>query len=309
MPGEGRALRLTVAALAALGLALAPGPASGEGTFLADRRGDRLYRLFVPSAAQTPGAALPLLVALHGCWQTPEDFATGTRLNQAAERRGLLVLYPMQGPRDNRSRCWNWFQPARRDAGEAGELLALVREVAQRHPVARDRVFVVGFSAGGFMAVNLACLAPDVVAGIAVAAGGPYGCGRGPVGALQCMRGQSADGEAAAAACAAARGPSAPPPRAALWHGTEDVVVSPVNFEALTVMFARLGGAVSSAVEKRDGALYSVFRDAAGRTVLETWLVPDMGHAWSGGDPRGTHTFPRGPDATERILTFLLGGG
>lgn len=308
MPGEGRALRLTVAALAGLGLALAAVAASGEGTFLADRRGDRLYRLYVPAAAQSPGAALPLVVALHGCWQTPEDFATGTRLNQAAERRGLLVLYPMQGPQDNRSRCWNWFQPARRDAGETGDLLALVREVAARHAVARDRVFVVGFSAGGFMAVNLACLAPDLVAGVAVAAGGPYGCGRGSLGALQCMRGQGTDGEAAAAACAAARG-SAPAPRAALWHGAEDVVVSPANFEALTVMFARLGGAVSSTAERRDGALHSVFRDAAGRPVVETWLVPEMGHAWSGGDPRGTHTYPRGPDATERILTFLLGGG
>jgi poly(3-hydroxybutyrate) depolymerase len=31
-----------------------------------------------------------------------------------------------------------------------------------------------------------------------------------------------------------------------------------------------------------------------------------MGHAWSGGDQRGTHTFPSGPNATERMLDFLL---
>jgi poly(3-hydroxybutyrate) depolymerase len=42
---------------------------------------------------------------------------------------------------------------------------------------------------------------------------------------------------------------------------------------------------------------------------LESWLVRAMGHAWSGGDPRGTHTYPDGPPATERMLDFLLGAG
>jgi hypothetical protein len=31
-----------------------------------------------------------------------------------------------------------------------------------------------------------------------------------------------------------------------------------------------------------------------------------MGHAWSGGDARGSHTFPPGPDATEAMLRFLV---
>jgi hypothetical protein len=40
--------------------------------------------------------------------------------------------------------------------------------------------------------------------------------------------------------------------------------------------------------------------------VLETWLVPNLGHAWSGGDPRGTNTVPWGPNITELMLDFLL---
>jgi len=46
--------------------------------------------------------------------------------------------------------------------------------------------------------------------------------------------------------------------------------------------------------------------DGQGRPVIETWLVPGLGHAWSGGDPRGTHTVPWGPSATDRMLDFLL---
>src|SRR2546427_12528007 len=90
-----------------------------EAAFQKGRLGDRLYRLYVPRALAVPndapraeGARVPLIIALHGCWQTPEDFALGTRLNEVAERRNLVVLYPAQGRRDNISRCWNWFEPA-----------------------------------------------------------------------------------------------------------------------------------------------------------------------------------------------------
>jgi poly(3-hydroxybutyrate) depolymerase len=66
---------------------------------------------------------------------------------------------------------------------------------------------------------------------------------------------------------------------------------------------------VSAVTEPAEGAVHALHRDARGRAVLETWLVPAMGHAWSGGDPRGTHTYPPGPPATERMLDFLLGPG
>jgi len=33
---------------------------------------------------------------------------------------------------------------------------------------------------------------------------------------------------------------------------------------------------------------------------------PNLGHAWSGGDARGTHTAAWGPNATELMLDFLL---
>jgi poly(hydroxyalkanoate) depolymerase family esterase len=294
-------------ALAGAVLAAAPAPARAEeGAFTRGALGGRAYRLYVP--ARAAAGPLPLVVALHGCWQTPEDFALGTRLNDAAERRGLLVLYPAQGHRDNVNRCWNWFEPAHqaRAAGEVAEILALVREVARAHRVAPGRTMVLGISAGGFMAVNLFCAAPDVVRGVGVVAGGPYRCGLGPLGALQCMRGFQLDGAAAAAACLRAAGSRPLAVRASLWQGAQDTVVAPANLNALETMFARLAGAASGVIERQDGALRALYRDGAGRPVLETWLVPGLGHAWSGGDPRGTHASPLGPSATDRMLDFLL---
>ena len=287
-------------------LLLAAPPAAAGGVFKQGAVGARAYRLYVPERAAA--GPLPLVIALHGCFQTPEDFALGTRLNDAAERRGLLVLYPAQRPRDNASRCWNWFEREHqgRGSGEVAEILAVVREVAREHPVAPGRTIALGLSAGGFMAVNLLCAAPDVVSGVGVAAGGPYRCGFGADGALRCMRGLGVDGTSSAAACLAASGKRSLSLRASLWHGALDTVVAPTNLTALETMFARLAGMASGTTERQEGALHALYRDGEGRPVIETWLVPGLGHAWSGGDARGTHAVPWGPSATDRMLDFLL---
>lgn len=308
VPGEilrRLALRALASVVLAAGLSGAAGPASGGGgEFARGVHEGRAYRLFVPPAGPGP---LPLIIALHGCWQTPEDFALGTRLNEAATERRLLVLYPAQGPRQNASRCWNWFEPTgpRRGAEEVAEILALVAVVRAEHRVDAGRVLAVGFSAGGFMAVNLACAAPDLVAGVGVVSGGPYRCGVGPAGALQCMRGV-VDGAASARACLAAMGRKPHGLRASLWHGAEDPVVSPRNLDALVTMFAPLTDMASGVTNVRDAALYSIYRDGRGSPVIEAWLVRSVGHAWSGGDARGTHTAPWGPNTTDLMLDFLL---
>jgi len=121
------------------------------------------------------------------------------------------------------------------------------------------------------------------------------------------MRGLGAEPGVSAAACLRAAGLTTLPLRASLWQGNADAVVSPLNLSALEAMLARALGASSATTEPAEGAVHAVHRDARGRPLLETWLVPGMGHAWSGGDARGTHTYPPGPPATERMLDFLLG--
>lgn len=300
------ARRLPLIGAAALLVLAAAAHAADERAFTQGVFGGRAYRLYTP--ARSAAEPLPLVVALHGCFQTPEDFAVGTRLNAAAEQRGLLVLYPAQRPRDNASRCWNWFESAHqgRTGGEVAEILALVAEVGRAHPVAPGRVVVLGLSAGGFMAVNLLCAAPDVVSGVGVVAGGPYRCGLGWDGAVACMRGRELDGAAAAGACLGASGRRTLAVRASLWHGAGDTFVVPANLVALETMLARVTGMTSGVTERRDGALHALYRDAQERPVLETWLVPNLGHAWSGGDPRGTNAVPWGPNITELMLDFLL---
>ena len=80
--------------------------------------GTRAYKLYVPSCYR--GQPLPLIVMLHGCTQSPDDFAASTRMNLRAEERNCFVAYPAQAASANASKCWNWFRPGdqRRGQGE-----------------------------------------------------------------------------------------------------------------------------------------------------------------------------------------------
>jgi poly(3-hydroxybutyrate) depolymerase len=49
----------------------------------------------------------------------------------------------------------------------------------------------------------------------------------------------------------------------------------------------------------------SQWTDRRGVLLHELLKVDGLGHAWSGGAPVGSHTDPRGPDATEAIWRFF----
>src|SRR5258707_7680174 len=102
-----------------------------DGTY-SNPAGSRAYRLFIPSRYQEQ--PLPLFVMIHGCTQSPDDFAAGTRMNFIAEEQTCFVVYPAQRSEANQAKCWNWFRKADQQTGR-GEpsLIAVIT-----HPIMRD---------------------------------------------------------------------------------------------------------------------------------------------------------------------------
>lgn len=91
--------------------------------------GSRGYKLYLP--ASQPERPRGLILMLHGCTQTPDDFAAGTHMNTLAENHGLAVAYPAQTGSHNAASCWNWFRPDDqiRNAGEPAILASLTRKL------------------------------------------------------------------------------------------------------------------------------------------------------------------------------------
>ena len=274
----------------------------------AGEAGARPYKLYIPTSYAEQ--RLPLVVMLHGCTQTADAFADGTRMNALAEEQRCFVLYPEQTQAANRSRCWNWFKRGdqARDRGEPAILAGMTLEVMRRYRIDRGRVYVAGLSAGGAMAAVMGTAYPEIFAAVGVHSGLACGSAHDLASALAAMRGRPS-GKGCTRSSSTPQAAATP---TIVFHGDRDKTVHPRNGEHVVSRSLKQNGTSSAepSVEHAqipDGHAYTrtLHRDSAGRVVLEYWLVHGGGHAWFGGTPGGSYTDPQGPDATREMIRFF----
>lgn len=160
---------------------------------------------------------------LHGCTQSPDDFAAGTRMNELAEAQTFLVAYPEQPKSANPNRCWNWSNEGdqRRDYGEPLLIAELTRRIAREYAVDRERIYVAGLSAGGAAAAIMGTTYADLFAAVGIHSGLACGAARDIPSAFSAMR------QGAPAAHRLVRNERIVP--TIVFHGDRDTIVSPVN--------------------------------------------------------------------------------
>jgi len=268
-----------------------------DGSYTNDA-GTRDYKLYVP--ASYTGQPSPLLVMLHGCSQHPEDFALGTGMNALAEEWHCLVAYPAQSQLANPTRCWNWFNAVdqQRDQGEPAILAGMTRDLMARYAIDGRQVYVAGLSAGGAMAAILGTQYPDLYAAVGVHSGLPFAAASDLPSAMAAMQGDFQR--------ANTPGQTLP---IIVFHGDWDTTVHPANGEEL-MRQRELDPDVTVDVEPGevpDGHTYTrtVHRRADGTVDAEHWVVHGSGHAWSGGDLRGSYTDRKGPSASREMMRFF----
>ena len=262
-------------------------------------QGGRNYRLYIP--ANRPARPLPLIVMLHGCTQTPEDFALGTGMNALAEEFGCLIAYPAQPSGANAQKCWNWYRPEDqvRDRGEPALIAGLTRAIWRDHNAYPARTYIAGLSAGGAAAVVMAAAYPDVFSAVGVHSGLPAGSAQDIPQAFAAMRSGS-KGK-----------PLQTFVPTIVFHGLADRTVHPDNGAA--VLSQALGAMPGLRATTRQGIAGGGHRYRAtahhhgdGRSLAEHWQIEGAGHAWAGGHSAGSYTDPKGPDASRHMLRFFL---
>ena len=274
-----------------------------------NRAGTRSYQLYIPSGYT--GQAVPLVVMLHGCTQTPIDFAAGTGMNVRAEGEIFLVAYPEQAPSANGSKCWNWFQETdqHRDVGEPSLIAGITQQIVSDYSIDVRRVYIAGLSSGGAMAAIMAVTYPDLYAAIGVHSGLAYGAAHDLPSALAAMKQGTGQGT---------RHLTESIPLIA-FHGDSDTTVAPVNTDRLLEQWLRGASNEQDGVQRSvravkvergqvaNGHAYtrSIYHDSSGRAIMEKWMVHQAGHAWSGGSPGGSYTDPKGPDASAEMVRFF----
>lgn len=265
--------------------------------------GSRIYRTYAPVSA-TRGVT-GLVVMLHGCTQTSEDFAAATAMNALAEQHRFVVVYPQQSRGDNAQSCWNWFSRGdqQRDRGEPAILAGLTRQVMAEHEIPGDQVFVAGLSAGAAMAVILGETYGDIFSGVGAHSGLPFGAANDVQSAFAAMAGNGQENPRPAQ--------DASIMRTIIFHGSADATVHPSNSDRIwrqaadrgprqTIETSRSGRTSGRSFSRRTTVA------ADGTIVLEHWTVNGLGHAWSGGQPGGSYTDHQGPDASAEMVRFFF---
>ncbi len=228
-------------------------------------------------------AGRPLVVALHGCAQSAAAYDAESGWVQLANRWQFALLLPQQQSANNSSSCFNWFETAdiSRGSGEALSIRQMVARMAADHGHDPARVFVSGLSAGGAMTAAMLATYPEVFAGGAIIAGIPYRCGIGTSAAFSCMNpGTNLTPAQWGDRVRAASTHSGAWPIVSIWHGDADFVVRPINLTESMEQWTNVHG-VDQIADVQDSLLgypRRQYRDAQGRTVVETLSITGMGH-------------------------------
>lgn len=276
------------------------------------------YWLFVPSRpASEQKKPMPLVVMLHGCAQTANEFAQGTRMNTLAQRNGFAVLYPQQLATVDHNRCWHWhLRATQQGGGEVRWVVGAIHKVMKSWPIDASRVYVAGLSAGAALAQIVALRHPNLIAAVGLHSAPVFGTVDSRMGAFSAMQHGSSH-SLVQAVDEMALSPEFPGMPAILLQGDADKVVRSVNLMQLAQQFRLVNhlGDAGAPVAKQVAArltgrsprhAYEVLDYVAGRTSkVRVCRIHGLDHAWSGGDAQFRFHAEIGPDASLMMWNFF----
>ncbi|MGV9368105.1 extracellular catalytic domain type 1 short-chain-length polyhydroxyalkanoate depolymerase [Amycolatopsis sp. NPDC003731] len=270
---------ITAAVLTTVGVAAADPPPSSlvQVPNFGTNPGNLAMYTYTPAGL---GTGRPVVVALHGCTQSAADYYAHSGWPELADRWRFEVVFPQTSTANNSLKCFTWFDPAddTRGKGEAASIKSMVDKAVADHGSDTARVFVTGLSAGGGMAADLLAAYPDVFAGGGINAGLPAQCATSITQASGCQQNDQHLTPAQWAAKVKAQYPGygGPWPRVAIWQGTGDYTVAPVNGTELRDQWTAVHGVAQTPTSTQSlpgGTTLTTYADK-----VQLYSIAGMGH-------------------------------
>ena len=247
-------------------------------------------KMFVYIPGKVTGSApAPLVVVLHGCYQTASKVALQTGWNKLSDSLGFIVLYPQQKVANNPSRCFSWYRSADtdKDRGENLSVKNMIIHLKSKYTIDGKNVFITGLSAGAAMSVALMATYPELFRCGAIFAGAPYQSATSITSGMFTMlgwRGKSAEDWAE---YVKKQNPSytGTYPKMIIYQGENDRLVRPRNAENLVKQWAYLLHANTEKADtlidftgNKDITRFS-YKDSSGQEAVALYSVASLGHA------------------------------
>lgn len=289
-------LALAAAAPASAQLQAGPGTWSANQTWATDTtNGGALTGYYYwPATAPLLAGKRALVLVLHGCAQTAANDVissssdAGYNWKAAADRYGAVILAPNATGNLYGAHCWDWAATNRsRSYGHNAVLLDLINRFVSNPQYAIDpkQIYVTGLSSGGAKTMVMACVAPDIFAGLGINAGPAPTVSTSQIGMVP----SGTTSSSVANSCKSWAGTSAShfstQVAGVIW-GTNDYIVAqaygPLNAAAMRQVY---GGSYTkgATVSVPTGGSNVPYTDSNGKVRTSEIVVTGMGHAWPAG--------------------------
>jgi len=156
--------------------ALEIGPGNHERTIQVGGR-ERSYSLHIPPS-YSKSRPMPVVLNLHGGGGTPETQRNISEMDETADRKGFVVVYPQGTNRKgklipgytwNAGTCCGWAEENGID--DVAFMEALLSDLERVVSIDQKRIYATGISNGAMMAYRLACELAHRIAAVAPVSG------------------------------------------------------------------------------------------------------------------------------------------
>ncbi len=270
--------------------------------------GNLTMYVYIPSVIHNPA---PLVVVLHGCNQTAQEFSSETGWNDLADEYGFIVLYPEQKILNNLNRCFNWFnsEDYTKNSGENLSILQMIDYSCQNYAIDSQKTYIAGLSAGGGMTSILMANYPNKIRKAAIFSGLPYRAANSSLDAIFAMNPGYIKTPSQWGDLVRLSNPfySGKYPELVVFHGSLDVTVASQNMQEIVKQWTNVHSTTTtpSFTETPFFTYPNVnragYENTWGDTVVLTYQISNLGHGISvdpginyyEGGLAGTYTFDK----------------